>query len=231
MTNVYAKIAAVSQAVGSLETDKTNQQQRYDYISADKILSVVGAKMAEVGLVIIPTIISQTVHETTSPSGKKFFDAEISFVMVVADGGDVTHEALWIGRGSDYSVPDKAVYKAITSGHKYFLMKLFNIGVGNEDGEHDAESPKSKTAFRHDTRDETSPQSQAERMPDWSDVSPPITDKKSKELHAIGRELYGPDWDEKRHDLIAHFGIESSNDLTVAQAQKLIDGMRAKLDA
>jgi len=88
-----------------------------------------------------------------------------------------------------------------------------------------------KAVPRSDARAETSPQAQAERAPKWSEVSPPITDKKRKELHAIGTEAYGPDWDEKRHELIAHFNIESSNDLTMAQAQKLIDGMRAKLDA
>jgi hypothetical protein len=222
MTNIYAKIAKVSKAVGSLEADKRNQQARYDYISADKILSVAGKAMADSGLVVIPTVISQTVYEMTSGSGKKFYDAEIAFVMIVSDGGDTTIEALWIGRGSDYTVPDKAVYKAITSGHKYFLMKLFNIGVGNEDGEHESVQVGNCA--------ETSPQAQAERKPDWDKVSPPMTDKKRKEFHAIGNEAYGPDWDEKRHQLCAAVGVESSNDLTMAQAQKLIDGMRAKLE-
>jgi hypothetical protein len=45
------------------------------------------------------------------------------------------------------------MYKAITSGHKYYLMKLLNIGEGNEDGEHDnvavkAEHPRQAATGR-----------------------------------------------------------------------------------
>jgi hypothetical protein len=73
-----------------------------------------------------------------------------------------------------------------------------------------------------DERAETSPQAQAERQP--------MTAKKRKEFHAIGTEAYGPDWDDKRKAFCAALGVESSNDLTMAQAQKLIDGMRKKLE-
>lgn len=56
-----------------------------------------------------------------------------------------------------------------------------------------------------------------------------ISDKAKRELHALGVELYGPEWDTKRHALVKYItggASESSNDLTEAQAQKLIEGMR-----
>lgn len=143
---LYARIAIVSKEVGSLLPDKKNLEQRYDYISADKILERAGDAMAKHGLVVIPSILDSDVKVITytkTYSGKveeKWrLDAEIYFEMTVADSDGNAIAQKWVGRGSDYSTPDKALYKAITSGHKYFLMKLFNVGIGNEDGEHEVQ--------------------------------------------------------------------------------------------
>lgn len=142
-TTLIAKIAKASRTVGALATDKTNTQQNYNYISADKILERAGAALAEAGVVIIPAVVGDEIvrHEGTNQYGKAQirYDAAVRFAMTISDG-ESQYEVPWCGRGSDYAVPDKALYKAITSGHKYFLMKLLNIGVGNEDGEHDSQS-------------------------------------------------------------------------------------------
>lgn len=136
--NLATKIAAASEAVGALTTDKRNTQQNYDYISADKILDRVGGALARVGVVVIPAIVDEEMVAHSTSNGKERYDARVTFNMTVSDG-ETTMEFPWVGRGNDYSVPDKATYKAITSGHKYFLAKLLNVGVGNEDGEHEAE--------------------------------------------------------------------------------------------
>lgn len=132
-----SRIAKASAAVGGrLKADSRNNEQKYDYISADKILSVCGQALAEQGVVVIPAIAAEVVDIVDRGNGKYRYDAAVTFHMIVADDEkEIT--AMWVGRGSDYTVPDKATYKAITSGHKYFLMKLLNIGEGNEDGEHD----------------------------------------------------------------------------------------------
>lgn len=141
------KIAKASLAVGSLAADKTNKDQNYDYISADQILSKAGAALAGVGVVLFPAILDEDVTrlEYTNQYNKTIsrYDARITFNMILSDG-ETSLESVWIGRGSDYAVPDKALYKAITSGHKYYLMKLLNIGVGNEDGEHESEDDEGK---------------------------------------------------------------------------------------
>lgn len=140
-----SKIAAAAIEVGgALAPDKTNTQQNYDYISADKVLTIGGSKLANQGVVIFPNIIKEHV-ETVDRANKKEreagilkhrYDARIKFKMIVTDGEEEMI-VFWFGRGSDYNTPDKALYKAMTSGHKYFMMKLLNIGAGNEDGEHD----------------------------------------------------------------------------------------------
>lgn len=141
-----SKIAAASVKVGgSLSPDKTNTEQRYDYLSADKILAIGGQALAEQGVVIYPEITTwhvDTVAYTSSrgTQGTRY-DAMIAFTMKVTDGED-REEMPWLGLGSDYAVPDKAVYKAITSGHRYFIAKLLNVGAGNEDGEHEGDDTR-----------------------------------------------------------------------------------------
>jgi hypothetical protein len=63
---------------------------------------------------------------------------------------------------------------------------------------------------------------------------PPASRSTLNVLHTLGVQLYGKDWDAKRADLVkavSKGAVTSSNDLTQKEAQALIDGMRAKLDA
>ncbi len=132
-----SKIAKASIEVGSLAADKRNKEQNYDYLSADQILQKAGDALSKNGVVIIPSITFTEIKTTDRGQGKPpRLDAQVCFLMTVTDGAE-KHESEWVGFGTDYSTPDKAVYKAITSGHKYFEMKLLNISIGNEDGEHE----------------------------------------------------------------------------------------------
>jgi len=143
MTLIEKIAKAALEVGGRLSADKTNTEQRYDYISADKILSECGQALFGQGVVVMPEMAGQetTLYEYTDQYGKarKRYDSRVDFVFRVSDG-ETSIEHLWFGMGSDYVVPDKALYKAVTSGHKYFLMKLLCIGAGNEDGEHEPES-------------------------------------------------------------------------------------------
>lgn len=143
MGTLIAKIARASAAVGgALSTDKRNMDSKYDYVSADKILSVAGQALADAGVAVLPSVTSSEVLTFERGQGKNRYDARVDFVFFLADE-ESQIEMTWIGYGSDYTVPDKAIYKAITSGHKYFLAKLLNIGAGNEDGEHESSAASS----------------------------------------------------------------------------------------
>ena len=137
------KIAAASNDVGGkLNPDKRNQDQKYDYVSADKILAVCGQALATQGVVVFPGITKSEIVMTERTGKSSRYDATIELGITVTDG-ETEYACAWIGLGSDYMTPDKALYKAVTSGHKYFLMKLLNVGAGNEDGEHEApEQPR-----------------------------------------------------------------------------------------
>jgi len=125
--------------IGAFAADKKNTYQNYDYISADMVIERAGKALSEVGLIVMPSIVETEVEEVKKTDGKTEktrYDARIVFEMTVTDGECYMVEK-WVGFGSDTATPDKAIYKGITSGHKYFLMKLLQISIGNSDGEHE----------------------------------------------------------------------------------------------
>jgi hypothetical protein len=133
------KIALASIEVGNFKADKKNMEQKYAYISADQVLSRAGDALAKQGVTVFPSLLEVELTTIERQGKSARIDAKITYSMMISDGEkDIVIP--WFGYGSDYMTPDKAVYKAITSGHKYFLMKLLNIGVGNEDGEHEVEN-------------------------------------------------------------------------------------------
>lgn len=249
MTTLAAKIARASIKVGALKPDKRNTQQNYDYISADKMLERAGDALAEAGVVVFPSITSeetvQADYTDNYGKAKSRFDCVVRFSMIVGDG-ETQIELPWVGRGSDYAVPDKALYKAITSGHKYFLAKILNIGVGNEDGEHEAHDgqaaqdsfTKARTAqaARPAQKPATPPNGNSEGdalfTPDATQQERPVaSETQLKRLHAVGREFYGDEWNEQRPKLVQAVSAgaaTSANELMPEEADKLIRGIERK---
>ena len=171
---LFARVTKVMQTVKALEPDKKHQQG-YMYISSDKVLQAIGGAMSQHGLVIIPSVTGQAVDivEYTNNQGKPMtrFDASVTFAMTLADSDGNDHTAIWVGSGTDFTSPDKAIYKAITSGHKYFMLKLFVVGAGNEDSEHEEAEP----GYAKQTRPSIAPVVPAQSRP----VNSPFTPGKS----------------------------------------------------
>lgn len=60
------------------------------------------------------------------------------------------------------------------------------------------------------------------------------SDSQMRQLHSLGEQVYGPDWPEKRHELVSYVTdgrSKSSKHLTVAEWQRLMDGMNKRLQA
>ncbi len=232
--NLAQRIAKASATVGGkLQTDKKNKQDNYDYISSDKILAVVGQAMADCGVVVFPAVVEHDLQLGQSSGGKTRYDVRVKFDMTISDGVS-TMTMPWFGVGADYAAPDKATYKAITSGHKYFLAKLFCIGVGNEDGEHESEEPTQqvkKTTVSPTTERKEEKKEEKQTTPHPA-AKVAIKDGSLKTLHGVGARLYGDNWDVKRHELVASITegrTNSSSELYEDEAQKLIVGISNKL--
>lgn len=226
---LIGKIAKASLKVGALETDKTNTQQNYKYISADKILERGGDALCEAGVVIIPSITQETTEAVKTDKGGTRYDSIVHFLMTITDG-ETQLEMPWCGRGNDYSVPDKALYKAITSGHKYFLMKLLNIGVGNEDGEHESDGQPAQAATKPAT---------AQKQTSGQNATTPADTKAQRaskgqleELNAVGLKFYEDEWDEQLPKLVEAVTKGATSDvyeLQPSECAKLVAGIQRKM--
>ena len=188
--SLASRLALASLDLRGWQADKRNKEQNYDYISADAVLNRAGDALGKQGVVVIPSIIDHGYDIFTTPNGKNRYDAWVSFDMtMVCDGGEVL-TCKWFGRGSDYTVVDKAAYKAITSGHKYFLMKLLNIGVGNEDSEHDEPEEKpSKKAQQAQSAPAQNKQAQAAPLSQTVTVGLILADLESDGIADSGKAL------------------------------------------
>ena len=153
------KLAKVRSKMGSLSADKVNSEQKYKYISADKILEIGGDFLSKSEITVFPNVTSISFEKVERPVANgqlpkaPRIDATVIMAFTVTDGVE-NYGAQWIGVGSDYTTPDKAAYKAITSGHKYFLMKLLLIGIGNEDSEHNEEQESEKDSKETELKEE-----------------------------------------------------------------------------
>ena len=156
-------------------------------------------------------------------------DNGLSFVQMVSapDNGNMTVEltTMLMHESGEYlqatmSMPfqeergkslSQAVGSVITYARRYALAAMLGI-VADEDV--DGTGPTGQPAKPKKAKPE----------PTLAD-----NDTKRKEFHATGGDLYGPAWKRKGPELVAHFDKESSNDLTLDEAAKLVDGMRKKL--
>ena len=230
-----AKIAKASADVGGrLKADKTNTQDRYNYISADKILAECGQALAAVGVSVIPAMTDADINIGETAGGKRRFDARVAFVMTVTDGETESAQP-WFGFGADYTTPDKAVYKAVTNGHKYFLSKLLMIGEGNEDGEHEAapEAPQQAPARQANGNAKPVQVATGNGAPAAQNGNGP-SEKQMKMLYALGIKLYGKDhWDAKRAELVKAITkgrSDSAADMTKDEMSKILDGLKKRAD-
>jgi hypothetical protein len=233
MNTLAAKVVKASHEVGALATDKKNPQGNYDYISSDKILQRAGDALANNGLSLVPSITSANVEAyRTNEGSKPYWCANVSMVMTLSDG-ETTLEYPWHGMGTDYTVADKAFFKAITGGHKYFLMKLLNIGVGNEDGEH--ESPPSEQqngGAQHTTKptaaavaNGTATGKSNGSSPAKASNGPKVPDKSNafKAFQVRGAELFGDEWESARHWLIERYTTKETPDKVRRSSNELTD--------
>lgn len=139
--NLAQKIAAaIIEVDGGGIPAGYNTDKGYPYFTAAQVQEVTLRKaLARRGIVVIPQVTNHDLDLTTIAGANGMdrtrYDSRIAMVMTVTDGYE-TYTAQWAGAGSDWAAPDKGLYGAMTSGHKYWLLKLFGIAADDGDTEH-----------------------------------------------------------------------------------------------
>ncbi len=115
-------------------------QLGYSYSTESDVLSAVRPAMLRHGLVLLPSMVEGSArtesYQTRNGTGIRAFVTTRYFLSHIS--GTVWPEALYqAGMAEDSS--DKAITKAITSAHKYFMLRFFQVETG-EDSDHDGRS-------------------------------------------------------------------------------------------
>lgn len=138
-STIYKKLLEIQKAVVGLAKDAKGNAG--DYVTGNKILSIVRPMMDKLGLVLIPEVIGSSFDPQTylTSKGEKkemFCRLTLQFTWVDADSGEsVSHQ--WASTGMNGF--DKGYGSALTYGERYYLLKLFHIATDKDD----VDAPKS----------------------------------------------------------------------------------------
>ena len=139
--NIYEKLVEVRKVVPYLQ--KENKGNQYKYVSSSQVLSNCKAKMDELGLILLPSVVAHKVTGSPIEEFNKeghpikrtttyFTELDMVFTWVNAEKPDETVTCQWYGQGVDIA-GEKGVGKALTYAEKYFLLKQFNIATDQDD--------------------------------------------------------------------------------------------------
>lgn len=147
MQPIAAKIHAVTKGIeGRIPKLGKNTQQRYDYATAEDIITTVRAVLVEHGVVLLASC-QQVTHEeigkTRQGATMRLTTAYIQYTLIDVDTGTSITLAM-PGTGTDTG--DKGLYKAVTGSLKYFLRDTFQLAFG-DDPEQDSDEATTDTAI------------------------------------------------------------------------------------
>jgi hypothetical protein len=133
------KLCEAAAAVGPVTKDARNEFHRYNYASAEAVLSATREELLSRGVLVIGAEVKteERMRPTTSAGETAITTVHLLFSVFDADTGERL-EIPWLGRGEDPM--DKGISKALTSAKKTFLRELLSLPYGQDDPEADSSS-------------------------------------------------------------------------------------------
>lgn len=144
---IYSRMSKVMGAVGAIEKDRKNEQQRYQYRGIDDAFNALNKPLTEAGVFFVPEVIesSESTFESKSGTRQVRVKLKVKYTFYAEDGSSIVS----VVEGENIDSSDKATNKALQAACKYMLFQVFCIPVEEAD---DA--------------DKTSPKLPAEKKPD-----------------------------------------------------------------
>ncbi|GHE35140.1 ERF family protein [Sphingobacterium griseoflavum] len=145
---IYNKLHEIQKSVRGFAKDKKGHG--YDYVSGEKVLSTVRAKMDDLGVLLKQEIISieneridyRTGIGTTyeKPKSEILSKVMMKFTWVDVDTGEKDENSFGANGQNDW---DKGVGSAMTYGERYFILKYFHIPTDQDDIDNPERKPLS----------------------------------------------------------------------------------------
>jgi len=169
MKNLAAKMLKVMEDVGYIQKSGWNSFHKYRYATEADVASSVSGALIKNGVHVFHSVIDRECLQFKTAKGRDSFlitvKLELTFIDVDSDEKFV---GTFYGDASDSD--DKAIYKAITGGVKYALMKSFMIETG-DDPERDAKAEKDSVVTQVDLNKKLSESRQALKLAAHSGLS------------------------------------------------------------
>lgn len=220
--NLYQKLIEVRKAVPYLK--KENSGYQFNYVSSSQVLGNLKAKMDELGVLLIPSVVTKELQEKTTQKGGKEYLTELvmEFVWINAENPEEQIKCGWYGQGLDSG--EKGVGKALTYSEKYFMLKFFNIPTDKDDP--DSFQEKVGSDNTQGKKQSDNGKTGSGNKPKDSEISP----DNIKALHAI-RSEFAIDEDEFKNRIgkMLKREIVSLKDITNKEAEKLKATLNKKL--
>jgi hypothetical protein len=138
------KVAQVMADIDAVPKNGRNDFHNYNYSTDDDVMQSVRPVMAKHNLIALPSVVDRSVERVST--GKKESDYQLhtritlSITLVDGDSGQ-SKTMRWQGEAQDGQ--DKGLYKAYTSGIKYWALKTFLLSADADVETHDAAASQS----------------------------------------------------------------------------------------
>ncbi len=142
MLSLVSKLAEVMAAVERVPKRGRNEFHKYDYATEADIVTEIRQELAKRHVLLVPGI-DGCERIPVGDKGSMLTHLSMTFTFLDGDSGEELTRH-WMGAGSDKD--DKGLYKAMTGGEKYFLLKTFLIPTGDDPELDTATNGHSKTA-------------------------------------------------------------------------------------
>jgi hypothetical protein len=121
----------VIKLVGSIAKTGYNEYYDYNYVEEAEVVRVIRSALVKVGLSFSVSTSEILPPDTINTELGQFYNYTIKMTFTLVDTETGYFESSpWLGMGSDSG--DKALYKAYTSGVKYFLLKNFLLPTDDD---------------------------------------------------------------------------------------------------
>ena len=128
--NLRQKLAEVRRRIGYVQKRGHNERSNYSYVTAADIAGSVGDILAELGVVVIPTLEDISYESATGrDEATRMARVVMAYTFADVDSGEEI-VAKVAGQGLDPG--DKAPYKAMTGALKYALLQSFLLATGDD---------------------------------------------------------------------------------------------------
>lgn len=179
--NLHQKLVEIRKEVTSLTKDQKGDGLTYRYVSSSQVLHAVRAKMDELQVLLVPSIVGHEVGRSAIDFYDKdgrvhkrtttyFTELDMTMTWINAEVPSEQIECRWYGQGVDIA-GEKGVGKALTYSEKYYMLRFFNIPT-------DADDPD---APQNQTPNGNSYKPKKEQMPTFDEYSQITPDEKPKE--------------------------------------------------